>query len=114
MSQIQEALERQNKSDKVYIGEVAEKFYYSEAGELFRALLNGLRSKHSSKDRPDRSTPAERVLGRLEAIQEIQDAFEQMMADKENLVEPAGEEVPQKEEFKLEDLNKSPLEVDDA
>lgn len=109
---IEQALERQDMPDKIYIGEVAEKFYNSEAGELLRALLTGLRSNQSTMHRAQQSISADRVLGRIEAYQEIQDAFEGMIADKNKLVTP--QEIPDKEDkgvARPEELDVSPLEV---
>lgn len=74
---IKEALLRRSDRDIITIGEIADGFYNSEGGELLRAVINGRITDEATKR--DVKTPAERTLGRIEALQGIIDDFELMI-----------------------------------
>ncbi len=92
---IKEALIRKDTSDIVYIGEVAQKMYESEAGELLRALLNGYIGEEAIRHKEDEKTSADRVLGRIEMCQTILDDIEFMIDQARKLKEPIIEESDQ-------------------
>lgn len=83
MSKIKDALLKQEPEDKIYIGDVAEKFYNSQAGELLRAVSNGLQSTEIERHTHDHTTNSDLKMGRIEGIQMIINAFEDMIQEKE-------------------------------
>jgi hypothetical protein len=83
---IKEALTKGDMPDKIYIGEIAERLYSGETGDLLRALINGLITEEATKHRPNPNLPADRVLGRIEAYQQIIDDIESMIKERDNLV----------------------------
>lgn len=72
---IEERLARREQEDIIEIGEILERFYNSEAGTIFLAMLNG-RIKQQISMPEEIKTPADRRLGRAEGLQMIQDDIE--------------------------------------
>lgn len=94
MSKIEELLVehsiRPTNNTIVEIGEVWERFYNSQTGILFRALINA-RIKEQISNHADTQTTAERRLGRAEGMQIIQDDIELAIAQMNSLKQPLNE-----------------------
>ena len=63
-----------------------EKFYNSNAGAIFRAIVNG-RIKEQISQGHDTTTAADRRLGRAEGMQLIQDDIELAIAQMHSLTQ---------------------------
>ncbi len=89
---IEQRLIRRHQEDVIEIGNILEKFYNGQAGAILRAIVNGRKSEeakiHQTELATYHPTHAERVLGRIEAYQNIIDDIEQAIADKNRYTEP--------------------------
>lgn len=92
MGKIQDALARQDNQDKIYIGELIKRTHNGQYGEIFRALIDGLKTKelkYHQDNTPGREPlSADRVLGRMEAYQNILDELDFAIAVAEDLQKP--------------------------
>ena len=92
---IDQRLVRRRQEDIIEIGNIIEKFYNGQGGAILRAIINGRKSEeakiHQTELATLHPTPAERVLGRIEAYQNIIDDIEQAIEDKNRLIEPIEE-----------------------
>ena len=95
MSKITEALIRRDVQDTIYIGEVAERLYNGQQGELLRALINGLKQEEAVRNFDGVQVPSDMVLGRIQAYQTIIDRIEFMIQQKEKLMAPKESEPEQ-------------------
>lgn len=66
---IQERMARDNNDDKIYLGELVEKMFQGEGNILFKALCNDIKEKTTeASSRESSKLPADRYLGRIEAV----------------------------------------------
>ena len=93
---IKEALVRQSVEDKISIGDIVKKAYNGKFGEILRAYINGMITKEATYNQinpTDRSPlSADRVLGRIEAYNNILVDFERMIEEAELLQKPQPEQ----------------------
>jgi hypothetical protein len=87
MSKIEELMVAHTPESIIEIGQIMEKFYNSQAGSVFRAIVNG-RIKEQVSQLRDISTSADRRLGRAEGMQLIQDDIELAIAQMHSLTMP--------------------------
>lgn len=89
---IKDALVRQNESDKIEIGEVVKRTLNGKFGDILRAYVNGKITSESlyhqvnPMDREPLS--AERILGRIEAYNNVIYNLEEMVQEAEELQRP--------------------------
>lgn len=90
---IKEALVRQNMSDKIMIGNVVDKAMRSKFGDVFYAIIEGLKKRRvqESSVRPQEMS-SDRVLGRIEGYDEVVDALELSVLEMKGLTESNEEE----------------------
>ncbi len=88
MKRMEEALIRKDDPDVIYIGDIAEKFYNSAAGDLLRAICRGKQGEAIEMGEQDLRIPADRTVGRVEAYQNVINAVEQAIADGKELQRP--------------------------
>ena len=67
-----ERLSRNATEDAVYIGEVVEKALAGDFGELLRAIVEGMKDEYLYLSEKDAALPADRTLGRIEALNKVQ------------------------------------------
>lgn len=91
MGKIEELLVERTPQSIIEIGQILDKFYNSQAGTIFRAMVNG-RIKEQVSQVNDVTTNADRRLGRAEGIQMIQDDVELAIAQMESLIRPIAKE----------------------
>lgn len=84
---IEERMIRRTQEDTIEIGRVAEKFYESESGSLFRAIINAIILEQISQEQ-DISTNADRRLGRAEGANKVRDYIEMAILDMKKLTTP--------------------------
>jgi len=84
---IEHRLVRRNLDDIIEIGNILERFYNGAAGTILRAFINGRKSEECKLHQLDPKVSAERVLGRLEAYQNIVDDIEIAIQEKTKLTE---------------------------
>lgn len=87
MSKVEELLLERTPQSIIEIGQIMEKFYNGQSGEIFRAMVNGLIKEQVSNLR-DVTTSADRRLGRAEGIQMLQDAVELSISQMQSLTNP--------------------------
>lgn len=83
---IQERMARDNNDDKIYLGEIVEKMFSGENGQLFKALCNDIKEKTTEiSSREGSKLPADRYLGRIEAIDNLTTYLVLMVANMRTL-----------------------------
>lgn len=90
MGKIEELMVEHSPQSIIEIGQIMEKFYNSNAGAIFRAIVNG-RIKEQISQLQDTTTSSDRRLGRVEGMQLIQDDIELAIAQMESLTRPIPE-----------------------
>lgn len=90
MGKVEELLMEHSNESIIEIGQIMEKFYNSNAGAIFRAIVNG-RIKEQISQGHDTITNADRRLGRAEGMQLIQDDIELAIAQMHSLTMPQGD-----------------------
>lgn len=90
------ALERREAQDQILIGGIIKRVHESQYGEIFRALVEGLKAKelmYNQNNVPNLiPLTADRILGRLEAYQNIVDELDLAIKVAEDLQKPEPEE----------------------
>lgn len=86
---IEERLIRKREEDIIEIGRILERFYNGQAGIVIRSLINGLISTERVNHQYNLDIPADRVLGRLEAYQNVIDKIELGIQEMRQLTEEA-------------------------
>jgi hypothetical protein len=83
---ISERIQRNEAEDKIEIGYIAEKLVAGDKGVLLKCLVEGI--KDDFLDRSDRNTniSAERALGVQLGLRKLQDALDQCVSDKNQLL----------------------------
>jgi hypothetical protein len=86
---IKEALVRRNKQDKVEIGIAIERAMRGKFGDIFYALVEGLKKQElqDSKVFPSKLS-SDRVLGRIEGLDTLVDSIELAIHEKNEILEP--------------------------
>lgn len=93
MSRITDALVRRNTQDIIHIGETAQRLYGGQHGELLRAIISGHIQQEAKNNVYDENISDAKVLGRIQAYQQIIDDIELMITQKDKLLhEPIEEE----------------------
>lgn len=84
---LQERIKRDNMEDQIYLGSLVAKATQGEFGDLFRLICNGVMDEALElSSRETSRLPADRYLGRIEGINQIQSRLVLMMDIKENLL----------------------------
>lgn len=96
MSKITEALIKKDTQDIVYIGEIAQRLYGGQHGELLRAIIQGHIQAEAKNNEYVENISDSKVLGRIQAYQTIIDDIELMISQKDKLV---NEPVEKEEEY---------------
>jgi hypothetical protein len=89
---IKERMARRQQEDIIEIGRVAEKFYNGNAGEFFRAIVNGIVIENIS-NLQDTITSADRRLGRAEGANQVRDYIELAISEMKKQTDPIFDEV---------------------
>lgn len=84
---IEERIIRKREEDIIEIGRILERFYNGQAGTVIRSLINGLMSTERINHQYSINIPADRVLGRLEAYQNVIDKIELSIQEMRQLTE---------------------------
>jgi hypothetical protein len=88
---IKDKMVRREMQDVIEIGEILNRFYNGQAGEIFRAIVNEIILDNVSQD-SDVITNADRRLGRCEGAQKVRSYIELAIQEMEKLKEPIGAE----------------------
>jgi len=88
---IEERMRRNDIEDKIYIGEIVEQATSGEFGAVLRCIIEGLKDIELQKSKISEAD-ANRVLGRLEAYNQIQNELDTCIETKNKLKEEIKEE----------------------
>jgi len=84
---IQERMSRDSVEDKIYFGELIEKMFQGEQGAFFKALCEDIEEKAVELSHRESSRlPADRYLGRIEAMKELKQYLVQVATTKRELL----------------------------
>lgn len=83
---IKERMVRRSPEDVVYIGDLVERHFQGEFGEVLEALTNGRVQEEALRERGQLS--ADRILGRIEMAARLAQDLEQFIIDKDSMMEP--------------------------
>lgn len=86
---LQERIRRDDMEDKIYLGSLVEKATKGEFGDLFKLICNAVIDKNIRESAHSAKMNADRYLGRIEAINMIQDELVLMVEIKNNLTQEA-------------------------
>jgi len=89
---LQERIARNDIDDQIYLGGVVEKATSGEFGDLYRLICNGITAETLAESRINAKMSADRYLGRLEALDMIQEKLILMIDLKNRLKEEKKEE----------------------
>jgi hypothetical protein len=86
---IKEALVRQSKQDKVEIGTIIERAMKGKFGDIFYAVVEGLKKQELQESRiyPAKLS-SDRVLGRMEGLDMLIDSIEIAIHEKDEILAP--------------------------
>lgn len=84
---IAERMARDNNDDKLYFGELVEKMFAGEQGVFFKALCEDIEEKTIEQShRESAKLPADRYLGRIEAIKDLKKYLINVVVNKRALL----------------------------
>jgi hypothetical protein len=84
---IEERIKRNGPEDQVYLGEIVERMVAGESGTLLKMIINGMIAEWLMDSETRDSMDANRYLGRIEALNKLQDRLDFMVDVKEKFTE---------------------------
>ena len=89
---LSERIIRNDIDDQIYLGGIVEKATAGEFGDLLRLICNGIVAEQLAESRYNAKMSAERYLGRIEAVDLVQEKLALMIDLKNRLKEQKKEE----------------------
>ena len=83
---IKERMIRRTPEDIVHIGDLVERHFQGEFGEVLEALTNGRVQEEALRERGNLS--ADRILGRIEMAARLAQDLEQFIIDRDSMIQP--------------------------
>jgi len=83
----EERLRRNAPEDQIKIGEVVEAALSGEFGVLLKAIISGIIAAELDKSRRDKNVSADRVLGRIESLDNLTEQLDTTVDIKRQLTE---------------------------
>ncbi len=83
----EERLRRNDIEDKIEIGNIVDNAIRGDFGYLLRAVVNGIIDRELQSSRKDFSIPPERVLGRIESLNQLMEELDIMVDVKNQLTQ---------------------------
>lgn len=89
---LNEMVKRNNQSDQIEIGLIADKLTYGETGNLLRSIVEGIKEETLQKSKENPQISAERVVGVLQGLSDLQERLDMCVDIKNQLLESRKEE----------------------
>jgi len=89
---ILEKMNRNSAEDKIELGQIVQDAFNSKFGTVFVLLINGIIDEELAQSGSKGDLNSDRVLGRIEGLNKLQDSLETCIAQKEYLMEEKREE----------------------
>ena len=87
MDSLEVRIKRNAIEDQLYIGELIEKATQGEFGQILKLIINGMVAEWLAYSEGDQKTPADRYLGRIEAVNKLQERLDYCIEIKNRLLE---------------------------
>ena len=89
---VEERMERNSQEDQVEIGIIIETALKGSFGKVMKCIIEGMKSEYLSTSESYVQLPADRTLGRLEALSKLQDRLDYCVSISRQLREEIKEE----------------------
>ena len=89
---IEERMERNSPEDQVEIGVIVKSALKGNFGNVMKSIIEGMKAEYLVNSESDTNLPADRTLGRLEALSKLQDRLDYCVSISIQLQEEIKEE----------------------